>query len=216
MADLLQELERLAGNATTSTSYSPTAAEINRWMALFQYTRQEAIYLIQQQRNDITRDRISDSHWELVSEEREAMGYDREAYEHELRLVDVFMDSAVALPATASATVGKNMGEAMHVVRLGGLLRDPEMVMEIAGLRDLPRVVNIVSEEGIPVRLCAVDGKAKQRVVDWLVMKRVAKKDAPLSKNMHMDETMGIPMVTAANVKAQVEMDTILPQHRAS
>jgi len=35
------------------------------------------------------RERITDDHWELVRTEKEALGYDREAYEHNLSLLPV-------------------------------------------------------------------------------------------------------------------------------
>jgi hypothetical protein len=74
-------------------------------------------------------ERISDDHWELVRTEKEALGYDREAYEHNLQLLKVFKDHTVFIPASGMD------GEMMLLFRLGGLLDSAEKVKEIASLR---------------------------------------------------------------------------------
>jgi len=74
MAHSFEELERMAQNATTSKPTEPTEDEISRWRRLFNYSRLEAISLINAHRSDITRIQIPDGHWVLIKEEREAVG----------------------------------------------------------------------------------------------------------------------------------------------
>jgi hypothetical protein len=46
----------------------------------------EAMDLIDAQRRDYSRRRVSNEHWQIVQHEIEAQGYDRDAYEHQLEI----------------------------------------------------------------------------------------------------------------------------------
>jgi hypothetical protein len=117
----------------------------------------------------VTRERITDEHWALVQAEKEAAGYDREAYEHSLRLPDVFKDNSATIPTT-----GEN-GETVLLFRLGGLLKSAEKVKEVAGLEKLPKVVEGESEVGI-VKFCVVEKETQRKLEEWLVQQAVLQK----------------------------------------
>jgi len=88
--DLLSELENMASNVMDDSDAGPelelSDSKITRWQLLFCYTRAEAISRIERHRNNFSRERISHEHWEMVRCAKEADGYDREAYEHEIEL----------------------------------------------------------------------------------------------------------------------------------
>lgn len=88
--DLLSELEKMANNiaddSDAGSELELSDSVITRWQQLFCYTRAEAISHIEQHRCNFSRERVSDEHWEMVSSVKEADGYDREAYEHEIEL----------------------------------------------------------------------------------------------------------------------------------
>lgn len=86
--DPFEELERMAQNANLMNGKEPDEADVERWVQLFKYDYLEAYHLLKAQRADVTREPISDEHWDLVKEDREAAGFDREAYEHSLTLKD--------------------------------------------------------------------------------------------------------------------------------
>jgi hypothetical protein len=88
--DLLDELNRLANNAE-SLQFSPTPdkSEIERWMNLFSYTDKEASSLLALQMADVTRDRLSDEHWSLISSDVEAAGHSRLSWEHLLGMKEL-------------------------------------------------------------------------------------------------------------------------------
>ena len=90
MDPALEELNRLASSATAPDALSaftfPSEEEIQKWQALFNYNYRDAASSIVAQRQDVTRERITDEHWELVREGKEKHGHDRETYEHELAL----------------------------------------------------------------------------------------------------------------------------------
>jgi hypothetical protein len=112
-----EELNRLADAACSpdalTAEHYPTETQITRWCTLFHYTRHEALNLIRAQRSDLTRTRITDEHWKLVREEREAAGHDRETYEHEQQLGDVLRSQSAVIPGVG--------GENVVLFRLGGV-----------------------------------------------------------------------------------------------
>src|SRR5271154_5944937 len=87
--DLLSELENMAyivDDSNAGLELKLPNSVIIRWQQLFCYTRAEAISRIEQHRSNLSRERVSDEHWEMVRCAKEADGYDREAYEHEIEL----------------------------------------------------------------------------------------------------------------------------------
>lgn len=163
-----EEVERMAQAADAADAVQaeeyPTDNQIARWRKLFKYTEHEAAMLIRAQRSDVTRTRITDEHWELVREEREAAGHDRETYEHEQQLRNVLRSQSAIIPSAS--------GDPMFVIRLGGLLSTAEKVKEVAGLEEMPKVVNGMSEMGM-ASFCLVDGKAKKAIDEWLAQAQV-------------------------------------------
>ncbi|KAF2814824.1 uncharacterized protein BDZ99DRAFT_458796 [Mytilinidion resinicola] len=174
--DPLAELNRLADAALSTDAQAastyPSPDTIARWQRLFHYDRKQALQLITAQRLDLSRTRISDTHWELVRPSREAAGHDRESYEHALGLGKVLKEQS----ATITITTADGRQEQAFVFRLGGLLENAEKVREVAGLEKLPKVVNGQGEMG-PAQFCVVDLKAKGKVEDWLAMSQVAQSE---------------------------------------
>lgn len=117
----------------------------------------------------VTRERISDDHWALIKDEKEGLGYDREAYEHSLNLPQVFKGQSASIAAPGTD------GEMMLLFRLGGVLDSAEKVKELAGLKELPVVREGWSEMGI-VRFCVVDKEAQKELEQWLAQKAVLQK----------------------------------------
>ncbi|KAI0103127.1 hypothetical protein F4776DRAFT_668920 [Hypoxylon sp. NC0597] len=81
--DLLDELESMAQVAIRQPAQQePDNASIKRWQSLFGYSFSQAAQKIEEHRSDLSRDLVTDSHWEMVRLEKEAQGDDKEAYEH--------------------------------------------------------------------------------------------------------------------------------------
>ena len=102
----------------------------------------------------------------MIKDEKEALGYDREAYEHSLQLPKIFKGQSATVPTTGDD------GELMFLFRLGGLLDSPEKVKDIAGLKELPLVRKAWSERGM-VDFCVVDKEVQQNLEEWLAQKAV-------------------------------------------
>ncbi|KAK5119169.1 hypothetical protein LTR85_007783 [Meristemomyces frigidus] len=168
--DIQQELEALAGNAYNpdpvgnSSKSEPISATMARWQHLFHISQDEAIDRIMDHRNNLTRTRVSDAHWDTVRSEKGAEGYDREAYEYELEL----QRKKALLPDTVPAVKSEADDSVTYLVELSGPLDTPEKVQHAASLESAPEVVagRSVEEDRI-VRLCCVDGVAKTAILRW-------------------------------------------------
>lgn len=168
--DPFTELERLATNATTLglKPSLPTPLEISRWVTLFNYTPTEANALLTAHRSDITRAPISHEHWSLVRADREKAGYDREAYEHSLRLVDVLRSQ--------SSVVVDGEGKSWTLFRLGGVLGGEEKVRGICGGEEELKVTKGASVglgmafggAGQEVEFVWVDEEGRRKVEEWV------------------------------------------------
>jgi len=168
---LQQELEALAGNAfnpddsNTGAYPEPIATTMARWRKLFNLSEDEVIDRIMENRNNLTRTRISDAHWDTVRSEKEAEGFDREAYEYNLDL----QKKRALLPELVPGAGDEAKGSSVtYLIELSGPLDTPAKVQAAAHLPTLPSEVSGQSvEEGRPVRLCCVDGDAKAALLQW-------------------------------------------------
>jgi hypothetical protein len=83
--DMFKELEMMMLNALEGPGgedrYEPSEEDIARGQHRFNYSRVEALNLIEERRRDFTRIRVSDNYWEIVQSYMEAQGYGRKAYE---------------------------------------------------------------------------------------------------------------------------------------
>lgn len=167
---LQQELEALAGNAYNPASSDdsgkpePISATMNRWQKLFHLSQGEVVDRLMDHRNNLTRTRVTDAHWDTVRLEKEAEGYDREAYEYELEL----QKKKALLPDLVPSAEDEAGISVTYLVELSGLLDTPEMVKHAADLESTPELVAGRSvEEGRRVLLCCVDGTAKTAILHW-------------------------------------------------
>jgi hypothetical protein len=163
------EVERMAAAANATDAIAaedfPNEEQIARWQKLFKYTRGEALTLIQAQRGDLTRTRISDSHWELVRAERESQGHDRETYEHSQQLGSLFRSQSAVLPGAD--------GKVRLLFRLGGMLGTAEKVKDIAKLEEVPEVVQGQSGMG-KASFCVIDEEAMKALESWLAQFQIS------------------------------------------
>ncbi|KAK6206116.1 hypothetical protein LQW54_007836 [Pestalotiopsis sp. IQ-011] len=72
------------GQATTYQDSTHESDTVERWTKLFGYTHAEAQDKIEQSRNHLNRTTITIGHWEMIRDEMEAEGHDKESYEHYL------------------------------------------------------------------------------------------------------------------------------------
>jgi hypothetical protein len=166
---LQNELEALAGNAFNpsiqedGTPPEPISTTISRWNRLFRIPGDDAIDMIMEHRNNLTRMRISDEHWEAVRTGKESQGYDREAYEYELGLQKRKANLSNFVPVDDEAE-----SLVTYLVELSGPLGSLEAMQRAAGLQKAPLMVDGWSvEERRSVQMCIVGNKEKRAILQW-------------------------------------------------
>jgi len=159
------EVERMA-QATSAAdariaNENPQLETIARWKRLFGYNHMEAVHLISEQRGDLARERITDELWDLIKDEKEAAGYDREAYEHNLQIPSIYKEQSAVIQTT------EPNGGMVWLFRLGGLLNTPKKVQEITRIDKVPGVVTRIGETSL-AKFCYVDKEAQKKLEEWL------------------------------------------------
>ncbi|KAL8727275.1 MAG: hypothetical protein Q9166_006156 [cf. Caloplaca sp. 2 TL-2023] len=153
--DLLNELENLASEAVRYDE-KPTTEQVNRWQKLFGYTEAEALEQINAHRLDLNHRKISDEQWDLIQVDKEAEGYDREAYEHKLQL----------LIATGTQQPVISEDTDTFIFKLGGPLQNLENLKSAIGSQT--RILEGSNEDGGAL-FVKVNGATKRKIEQWLV-----------------------------------------------
>ncbi|KAF7188242.1 hypothetical protein HII31_10527 [Pseudocercospora fuligena] len=168
--ELQQELEALAGNAYNpndqdeNTKQEPISTTISRWQRLFGLSADDAVDRIMDHRHDLTKSRVSDDHWSTVQDEKEASGYDREAYEYEIGL----QKKKATLPDLVTTANEASDSTIKYLVELTGPLDTVDKVRTAANMDTMPPLVSGTSaEDGRAVSLCCIDAKDKAAILHW-------------------------------------------------
>ncbi|MCJ1248252.1 hypothetical protein MMC30_005469 [Trapelia coarctata] len=206
--DPFEELERMALNAvaeyTLTSDAEPSHDEIERWQRLFRYSYSDAA---DQLRCNLARARITDEHWDLVRLEKEADGYDREAYEHSMQNgQSTCSQPNDQAPEAESSGRGNN---AVYIFKLGGPLAEPRQIQTAAGLSSFPNLIKGFGEQGIS-SFCRVDTMAKRAIEEWLSREQVSYKPTFIRLSKARKE------LSSASSYPRLGQDSTLPQHRLS
>jgi hypothetical protein len=199
--DLLAELENMAFNAVNEpdTDAEPENETLKRWQQLFQYTYTEATEHIKQHRANLSRANVSNECWEIVRHEKEAKGYDREAYEYSIT-------PEKWINKTLAAGLPPSHESCTFLLKLEGPLETAVSVQKVAGLASAPAVLWGTGDAGNETSFYRVDGVAKKAILDSLstasfqpTFIRVSKAEKALS------DTSPYPTL---------DMESTLPQYR--
>ncbi|EXJ91927.1 hypothetical protein A1O3_00477 [Capronia epimyces CBS 606.96] len=160
--DLLAELEAMALNiADFDEENSVSGVDAERWQHLFGYTHTEAVRHLEEYRNDYSRTRVPDDFWATVRTQKEAEGYDREAYEYSLTYRVQPQPLATPGPAKNESASG------MFIVQLTDPLDTPESIQTAAGLAKTPTLLPGTGDSG-QAGFCQIDGGAKASLIAWI------------------------------------------------
>lgn len=138
----------------------PGNQDLSRWHSLFGYSSSEALGIIERIRADTNRRTLSDDQWDLIRVGREAEGYDRETYEHQLQPWST-NSNFHCRPGNSS----KSNDTSSYILALGGPFPDVESLRRTVGVQAEARSGQ--GEEGDTDFAC-VDGVAKRLIEDWL------------------------------------------------
>jgi hypothetical protein len=213
--DILDELEQMALNAADHTydeAQAPSEETVIRWVKLFGYSHAGAVKTIKQHRENISRKRVSNEHWAIEREEKEAQGYDREAYEHELEISARRVKPALAKVELNGAR--DDVRQEYYSVRLEADVT-AAVIQEVSGSRELPEICE-GSIEGRDVSSCVEDRDAKFCVVDSGTRQTLQER---FSGTGFEPTFVRIPRPAEKNLSSESQypalgIDTTLPHHR--
>jgi len=161
--DFLDELERMAQMAIQETASgideTPSDNDVKRWQTLFGYSWLDAVKKIQDHRSDLCRFIVSKGHWEMVQVEKEAQGYNKEAYEYSCQLGNTNKPSQPKLAKSTPATY--------YLLKFERSFTNLEAVQTAGELTALPSKLTGTDNDGKPADFCKVDSGTKERIIDF-------------------------------------------------
>ncbi|KAF9878420.1 hypothetical protein CkaCkLH20_03912 [Colletotrichum karsti] len=177
---------------------------VERWQRLFGFdTYAEAASKIQEHRSNLGRDTVSDVHWDMVREEKEAQGYDKEAYEYSCRL-----QATVRPPAPTKSKPVKKSRPAKYLVMLSGPLDSAVRIRTMANTQETPEVFDGTLDDGSQAQFCVVDEYAKESILEALSQEKSSFQPLFIRHNKAEKE------LSATSMYPTLGLDATLPQNR--
>lgn len=139
--DFLDELESMAQIAIQQLEQpdEPDRDEIKLWQSLFGFSYCQALKEIQDHRLDLSRPRVSESHWEMVRAEKEAEGFNKEAYEY-----------SGSFRPSKSSTSTTTVHNHIYLLKLESPIDNLEAVKLASGLKEDPPVYHGTDDDEKP------------------------------------------------------------------
>ncbi|KAK7430959.1 hypothetical protein QQZ08_002488 [Neonectria magnoliae] len=165
--DVLDILESMVQTASLhDDSKEPDHTTIRQWQQLFGYSFSEAERKIKEHRSDDDdAPVVSDAHWEMIRYRDDLMFYDKEAYEHSLKL-----SRRAALKRTKTTPVQKNRHgnpsarPVTYLIKLDGPLSTVDSVMTAGCLSIAPKFLQGTDSSGGPAAFCEIDAPTKAKI----------------------------------------------------
>ena len=166
--DFLDELENMAAamasGAQDEQDHGALESQVRRFQNLFSYSYSEAKGIIERRRGNLSRKTVSDAHWEMVGDENEANGYDRETYEYsiEVGLVNGQKHISQLQPEWSSRD-----SRVTYLVKLEGPLDRVYKIQDLAGTSELPALMRGMGASG-EASFCLISGVVKRAILSTL------------------------------------------------
>lgn len=130
--DFLDELEAMAQAASAPQNNDDILeSTISQWQKLFNYSAAAAENKITAHRKDLARFTVSDNHWSIVRERKEAEGHDRESYEH---LCGLISRDKVNQHPEITLKERRRLRASNFLIKLEGPLNSVQAIVQAAGL----------------------------------------------------------------------------------
>ncbi|KAI1429833.1 hypothetical protein F5Y12DRAFT_709836 [Xylaria sp. FL1777] len=198
---ILNELGLLAHVAAHQSEQpdEPDHNDIKRWQLLFGLSYSKAFQEIQDHRSDLSRPRVSESHWEIVRAEKEAQGFNKEAYEY---------SGTFRVPRIS--TIQATAHNQNYLLKFEGPIDTVEVVKMASQLKQDPPVYYGTDDDDKPAAFCKVDMAARNSILAYL------------SHNESRFQPTFIPYSIAAKELSTISayptlgIDATMPQNRPS
>ncbi|PGH15428.1 hypothetical protein AJ79_02404 [Helicocarpus griseus UAMH5409] len=195
--------EKMARNSTADDGISE--ADINRWQMLFYYSRRQAVEAIKQHRNDLTREPIPESLWELVQSERESVGFNREAYEHHVQKQKQYFRRS---PSEDRFPISSSL---RYFIPLeDNTINSPTQIQTMAGLSEPPKVIEAIGEHEEPIAFCELNSTEFKALVSALELCC----DPRYQPTFLTIPTSAPKQLSSTSIYPTLGIDSTLPQHR--
>ncbi|KAJ8128815.1 hypothetical protein O1611_g4816 [Lasiodiplodia mahajangana] len=157
--DFLNELESMAEVAIQQSEQpvEPDHSGIQRWQLLFGFSYSQALKELLDHRSDLSRPRVSEAHWEMVRAEKEAQGYNKEAYEYSSNI-----------KAPKSSTIQTRVDNQTYLLRLDGPINNLEAVKIASQLKEDPPIYQGTDDDEMPATFCKIDTAARNNILAYL------------------------------------------------
>ncbi|KAI1282207.1 hypothetical protein F5Y07DRAFT_410800 [Xylaria sp. FL0933] len=195
------ELELLAQAATQGSEEpeEPDYNDVKRWQSLFGFTYSQSLQQIQSHRSNLSRLFVSDAHWDIVRAEKEAQGFNKEAYEYSCTFKS-------AKPPKTQAT-NPNLS---YLIRLGGPIDSVEMVKLASQMKHEPPVYYGTDDDDMPATFCKIDTSARNNILAYL------SENQPRFQPTFIPYSMAAKELSATSAYPTLGVDATMPQNRPS
>jgi Gamma-glutamyl cyclotransferase, AIG2-like len=160
--DFLDELEEMAAGMTLNEQ--DLEAQVRRFQDLFHYSSSTAKDIIESRRADVSRKTVSDAHWQMVQQQKEAEGYDREAYEYAIEAGLICRQNHIN---ERQQELDIHDLRAKYLIELKGPIDCARTIQNLAGTLKAPTTVRGTgsSKEAF---FCLIDGRVKRAILSHL------------------------------------------------
>ncbi|KAF2963944.1 hypothetical protein GQX73_g9620 [Xylaria multiplex] len=158
-----------------------------------------ALQEIKNHRSDVSRPRVSEAHWEIVRAEKEAQGFNKEAYEYSATFK--------TREPLKIQTVAHNKN---YLLRLEGPIDSVEVVKLAAQLNHKPPVYHGTDDDDKPAIFCKVDASARNSILAYLSEKESRFQPAFIPYSIAAKE------LSATSAYPTLGVDATMPQYRPS
>ena len=177
----------------------PSLTRVKQWQELFNYTPDQAVTKIKERTANLGRLVIPDELWDEYREDREAQGFDKDAFEHYLECLPG--QAKVCLPRPPPLAQGTE--SATYLMKLEGSLSSLGSVQALTKSPEIPPVE--VAEGNTDALFCRVSAQERVKILCSNLAFRPTFVRLKLSSEKNFDTFSKHPTLG---------IDTTLPQHR--
>ncbi|RSL44896.1 hypothetical protein CEP53_011000 [Fusarium sp. AF-6] len=204
---LIDELEAMA-NAVSLTETEGIDSTICRWQSLFGYSAPEALYKISAFRAGPRDLIISDSHWEMVRDQKKQEGFDREAYEYWCTIAERKSYHST----TMTQKEKQRLQAATFLLKLEGPLHSVDAVAKAANMVSIQETVMASDSSGQSSSFCKVNGLEKMAIETFLSESSIHSAFRPTFIRI----SVARKELSTNSIYPTLGVDSTMPQHRLS
>ncbi|KAM5386582.1 hypothetical protein ACJZ2D_000545 [Fusarium nematophilum] len=204
--DIFDELEAMARAASLTDHGEIDDETVNRWKTLFGFSSAEAIQKIEEYRANPD-GIISDAHWDMVRDEEESRGFDRETYEY-----SCIRRQKAPHRELPQENQQHQLQALTFLVKLEGPLSSLKDLATAASIESLSTdsIFKATDTTGQATSFCKINGIAKVAIEAFLVDSKIE----PGFRPTFIRYSKARKSLSSSSVYPSLGVDSTLPQHR--